>query len=213
MCLAIIDTPRGVAIAAIVAILVLTVGAVPAIAIPITVDFSEHGVGPFNQNFFTASGIAFTQGDFVEFVQGDDALIGITDFAITGNFLTPVTSLAVTVAMATPTVSDFTLTVYDANSAPISATTFRLNQDTGDPGFMGNGYFTINLLNIPQPAYSFQLADLFVSSSFGDFNSSNWGVSTLVLNQVPEPGTAALLSVSLLGIALCRKAGTVKRLQ
>jgi hypothetical protein len=197
------------AFAAIVAILVLTVGTVPAIAIPITVDFSQHGEGPFDRNFFASSGIVFTQGDFVGFVQGDDALIGGTDFPIAGSFLTPVTSLAVSVAMGFQTVSDFTLTVYDASSAPIGATTFRLNQDTGDAGFMGFGYFTIDLLNIPQPAYSFQLTDQFVSSSFG-FTSSEWGVSTLVFNQVTEPGTAALFALCLSAIALCRKARVVR---
>ena len=172
------------------------VGTVPAVAgSVVTIDFTQAGQGPFNQNFFASSGIVFTQGTFVGFVQGDDALVGPP---IAGSFLTPVTSLAVNVALGFQAVDDFSLTVYDASSAPISTTTFILDQDTGNPNFMGWGYFTISLPNIPQPAYSFTLSDQFVSGPIN--GSTEFGDSSLVFTQVPEPGPLFLLATGLIGM-------------
>jgi hypothetical protein len=160
---------------------------------PIIVDFTEHGSGDFDQSFFAASGIVFTQGTLVGFVQGDEALVGSNQHPIAGNFLTPVTSLSVTVALSLQTVTDFTLTAYDADPVPISTTTFRLNQDTGSPGFMGFGYFTISLDSIPEPAFSFRLTNQFVSSSFGHTNSP-YGASTFTFTQAEAPCTYAFSS-------------------
>src|SRR5215210_3779429 len=41
-----------------------------------TIDFSAAGEGPIQPDFFKRQGLVLTQGDFVGFIQGDEALNG-----------------------------------------------------------------------------------------------------------------------------------------
>ena len=123
-----------------------------------TIDFSTapHGA-TFDPSFFEHEGIVFTQGSFVGFVQGDDALIGPPITAdVPGGF----TNLSAQVAAGFSGPATYTLAAYEHGSK-VGSTSITVPQNTGD------GYIAISVGPLPKTADSFSLSS--VSSSYFEF--------------------------------------------
>jgi hypothetical protein len=138
-----------------------------------TIDFSSVGQGPFDQSFFKHEGIVFTEGNFVGFVQGRNALIG----PIAGNVRGGFTSLSAQVAPANQGTATYTLAAFKKGKQ-IASTSMTVTQDEGDPDTGLFGYFTISVDTLSAKADSFSLSNVFVRSSFGT-NQIEFGVSSI----------------------------------
>jgi len=114
------------------------------------IDFSTHGQGPFQADFFKKDGVTFTEGSFVGFIQGDEALIG----DIAGTFTPPVSSLSARVAPAFQGTIEFTLTALDASSTVIASESVTVTE-TG-----AGGYVTIDLGALPAKAKYFSITGI-----------------------------------------------------
>jgi len=141
----------------------------------VTIDFSTHGEGVFQADFYRKVGVIFTTGSFVGFIQGDQALVG----PIAGTFSSPVSSLSVRIAPALQGTAEYTLTAWDASRKVIRSVSAIVMQDTGDPATGLDGYFTLDLGNLPHSAKYFALDNLFIRSSFPNTTSIPFGVSSL----------------------------------
>jgi hypothetical protein len=158
------------------------VEAAPGIAIPgcrsaisQTIDFSTPGEGPIQPNFFRGQGLILTEGDFVGFVQGDQALIG----PVAGIFHPSVCSLSVRVAPALQGTAAYTLTAYSPSGEVVGSTTVIVTQDSGDPENGLPGYFSIELTDLSQRAQTFTLENQFIRSSFPQNTQIPFGVSSI----------------------------------
>jgi hypothetical protein len=89
---------------------------------PITLDFSEPGVGPFDPNFFADRGVVFQPGLSVGFILGDEALVSSAFFgeppefsqSISGSFLTDdVGFISIAVAPSSQYLSNFSIAALD----------------------------------------------------------------------------------------------------
>jgi hypothetical protein len=115
-----------------------------------TIDFSTHGQGPFQADFYKKDGVTFTEGSFVGFVQGDEAIIG----DIAGTFTPPISSLSARVAPGFQGTFEFTLTALDASSTVIASESITVTE-TG-----AGGYVTIDLGVLPAKAKYFTLTGI-----------------------------------------------------
>jgi hypothetical protein len=140
-----------------------------------TADFSTHGQGSFDQSFYRADGVTFTEGTFVGYIQGDDALVG----SIAGDFKPKGSSLSARVAPAAQGTATYTLTALAASDKPIASTSVTVTQDEGDPANSGWGYFDIDLGQLPKRARAFTLTNTFVRSSYPHITTIPFGVSSL----------------------------------
>jgi hypothetical protein len=139
------------------------------------IDFSSAGQGIFQPDFFKRQGLVFTQGNFVGFVQGDEALIG----PIAGTFRPAVCSLSLRVAPALQGTAAYTLTAFSPAGAIVSQATVTVTQDSGDPENGPLGYFTIELTNLTPRANSFTLENRFIRSSFPQNTQIPFAISSL----------------------------------
>jgi hypothetical protein len=112
-----------------------------AFAIPITIDMSTHGAGPFNKNFFKSKGVVFTAGGCcVALLQGDLA-VGNLGGRIAGLFApAAVTSISVKVAPGLQGTTVFRLAALDVLSNVVASKSILVTQDLGDPEHSGFGY-------------------------------------------------------------------------
>ena len=140
-----------------------------------TIDFSAAGEGPIQPDFFKRQGLVLTEGDFVGFIQGDEALNG----PVAGSFHPSVCSLSLTVAPGVQGTAAYTLTAYSPSGEVVGSTTVIVTQDTGDPESGPFGYFTIELTNLSQRAETFTLESQFISSSFPHITQIPFGVSSI----------------------------------
>src|SRR5688572_9992764 len=76
----------------------------------VTVDFSTHGTGSFDSDFYKKDGVRFTQESDVGFVQGDEALVG----PIAATFTPPISGLSVRLAPFVQGTAEYVLTAFDA---------------------------------------------------------------------------------------------------
>ena len=178
--------PRFLQITLLVA--TMAVGLLPgragaAIGLPVTVDFSTHGHGPLQPDSYKRDGVVFTEGSFVGFIQGDDALVG----PVAGRFTPPVSSLSARLAPAVQGTAEYTLRAFDASGDVVASASVTVTQDTGDPASGPFGYFTIDLGTLPRGAKWFELNNRFVRSSFPHITSIQFGVSDLTY---ASPSTA-----------------------
>ena len=160
------------------AVAVLLLVALPASSIaanPVTIDFSTHGQGPFDQSFYESDGVIFIQGSFVGYIQGDEALVG----PVAGIFKPKVSSLSVRVAPANQGTAIYTLSALSSSGELVASTSVTVTQDEGDPANSVWGYFTLDLGPLPKKARSFTLTNTFVRSSFSLTTSIEFGVSVL----------------------------------
>ena len=150
----------------------------PAAQAATTIDFSTVSQGPFDQSFFTRDGIVFTEGTFVGFVQGDNALIGPVAGTVKGGF----SSLSARVAPAMQGTATYTLRAFKQGNQ-IAATSITVTQDEGDSTTGSFGYFTINIGPLPKKADSFSLSNVFVRSSFPGVTLIEFGVSSITFSR------------------------------
>jgi len=158
------------------------VEAAPRMAIPgcrsatsQTLDFSTPGEGPIQPDFFKRQGLVLTEGNFVGFVQGDQALIG----PVAGGFHPSVCSLSLRVAPALQGTAAYTLTAYSSSGEAVGSTTVIVTQDSGDPENESPGYFSIALTDLSQRAQTFTLENQFIRSSFPQNTQIPFGVSSI----------------------------------
>jgi hypothetical protein len=138
------------------------------------IDFSEHGEGAFDQSFF--NGVKFTEGSFVGYIQGDQALVG--DLA--GETKKKFSSISASFAPAGQGTARYTLTAYKGKKLAGSSS-ITVTQDAGDPASGPFGYETITLGNLAKNADSFRLDNRFVRSSFPDITVIEFGTSSITI--------------------------------
>jgi hypothetical protein len=156
----------------------------------VTIDFSTHGQGPLDPNFYRNDGISFSEqggGLFVGFIQGDDALssepIGGQSGPIKGTLIPPIVGLSLRPAAQGTT--EYTLTTFDPSGRSIASNSVVVTQDTGDPQTGSAGYFTINIASMSRKAKSFILANRFIRSSF-DNTGIGFGISAITLTRTGQ---------------------------
>jgi hypothetical protein len=140
-----------------------------------TIDFSTASEGPFQSNFFKKQGLVFTQGDFVGFIQGDQALVG----PMAGSFHPSVCSLSLSVAPAVQGTAAYTLTAYSASGKVVGSTTVIVTQDSGDPETEPFGYFRIELTDLSGKTQMFTVENQLIRSSFPQITQIPFGVSSI----------------------------------
>ena len=151
----------------------------------VTIDFSSFGSSRFFvPDFYRLDGILFPPVQcgasgcgawFVQFIQGDAALVG----PVTATFARPISELSVRVAPALQGTALYVLTAFAGSGALLATTSVTVTQDEGDPANSGVGYFTMMLTNLPGPAWSFALDNVFVRSSFPQNAAIPFGVSSI----------------------------------
>ena len=144
-------------------------------AISETIDFSTAGEGTFQPKSFKKQGMVVTQGDFVGFVQGDQALIG----PVAGTFHPSVCSISLRVAPAFQGTAAYTLRAYSGSGNVVGSTTVVVTQDIGDPENGTPGYFVIELTELSQKAQTFTLENQFIRSSFPQNTQISFGISSI----------------------------------
>jgi hypothetical protein len=150
------------------------VAASPASA---TIDFSQPGIGPFDRSYFSEA--RFSQGSFVGYVQGDEALIG----PLAGTAASKFTSISVDIAPAFQGTADYTIEAFSSADRVIGSSTVRVTQDTEDPETGPWGYVTLELASLPKKARSFRLSNTFVRSSFPNITVIDFGVASITLSR------------------------------
>lgn len=144
-----------------------------------TIDFSTPGEGPLQSNFFKKQGLVLTEGDFVGFIQGDQALTE----PVAGTFHPAVCSLSLRVSPALQGTAAYTLTGYSSSGKVVGSTTMIVTQDSGDPASGPFGYFNIELASLSQRAQRFTLENQFVRSSFPQTTQIPFGVSSITYSR------------------------------
>jgi hypothetical protein len=142
-----------------------------------TIDFSQAGIGPFDQAYF--SDAAFSEGSFVGYVQGDEALIGPAAGTAAGKF----TGISVEIAPAFQGTADYTIEAFSNADRVLGSSTVRVTQDTGDPETDPFGYVTLDLSSLPKKANSFRISNSFVRSSFPNITVIDFGVASITLSR------------------------------
>lgn len=158
------------------------------------VDFTRLPSGqPFNANTFLSTGVTFTAGDFIGFIQGNSALVSSyqnsTTHKVQGSFTSSVSSLEVTFFPAIQGTAIFTLFLYDSGSHLLGSSSQTLF--TGPLG--GGGVLRVSLDPSAGGAASFLLTSSLVSNSGNSVGPIEFGVTTLLFTSIPEPGTLMLL--------------------
>jgi hypothetical protein len=156
---------------------VLTPAASAASPTTVTHDFSQHGQGPFDQSYF--DGTRFTEGSFVGYIQGDDALIG----PVAGSTSRKFSSISARFAPALQGTAAYTLTVYKGSGRTIASNSMIVTQDTGEPQSGQWGYVTIALDGLPNEAKSFRLSNTFVRSSYSHITQIEFGVASITYSR------------------------------
>ena len=152
-----------------------------------TIDFTTSGGGVFDPLFYQSDGLVFPpqrcgpvgcDSWFVGFIQGDEALVLTPALgSITGTFTNPISALSMQIAPVSQGTATYTLTAFNGGQI-VASRSVTVTQDSGDPQSGPFGYFTLDLGQLPAPATSFQLDDVFVRSSFG-INQIECGVSSI----------------------------------
>jgi hypothetical protein len=138
-----------------------------------TIDFSDAGQGPFDQSFFRSSGARFSEGSFVGYVQGDDALLG----PVAGSIRSKFTRLSASFAPTVQGTAEYTLTAFARAGREIASNSVTVTQDTGDPASGPFGYVVIDLGPLASKASSFRLHNRFIRSSFSHISQIDFGVA------------------------------------
>jgi hypothetical protein len=175
------ETPSGIAAGLVLVFVCLICAFAPAAAAAppanITIDFSQHGEGPFDQSYFNE--VEFTEGSWVGYIQGDQALVGPASGKANWKF----TSISARVAPTTQGTATYTLTAYNGNGHKIADSSVTVTQDTGDPQTGPWGYATIELGPLPKKAQSFRLTNAFVRSSYSHITQIEFGISSITVSR------------------------------
>ncbi len=156
-----------------------------------TIDFSTFGDSlEFDPLFFQDDGVVFPLKQcgsggcgtwFVGYIQGDAALAGGPLAApIEATFTEPIRGLSLRIAPSLQGTAEFTLNAMDSGGQLLARKSVTVTQDTGEPLTDPFGYFTIELVRLPEPATSFRLESKDVRSSFGlTGRAIGFGVSSI----------------------------------
>lgn len=156
----------------------------------VTIDFTSFGLGTvFEPDFYRSDGIRFPSKRcgsagcdtwfIAHIIQGDDALLGETRFGpVKATFTRPISSLSLRVAPALQGTATYVLSAFAGSGKLLATTSVTVTQDFGDPANTGFGYFMVSLTNLPKPAKSFTLDNVFVRSSFSNTDIP-YGVSSI----------------------------------
>jgi hypothetical protein len=139
------------------------------------IDFSEHGGGAFNRSFF--KGVKFTEGSFVGYIQGDQALVG----GLAGKTKKRFSTISANVSPAGQGTAVYTLAAYK-DKRLVGSSSVTVTQDVGDPANGPFGYETITLGNLAKKADAFRLDNTFVRSSFPDITVIEFGTSSITID-------------------------------
>lgn len=157
----------------------------------VTIDFTSFGEGiTFEPDFYRSDGIVFPaqrcgsagcdSWSIAHIIQGDDALQGENQFGpIGGRFTRPISSLSMQVAPGLQGTATYVLSAFAASGKLLATSSVTVTQDFGDPANTGFGYFTMSLPNLPGPAKSFTLDNVFVRSSSPTNTDMPYGVSSI----------------------------------
>jgi hypothetical protein len=161
----------------------------------VTIDFTSFGASiaggnVFEPDFYRSDGIRFPPQRcgsagcdtwlIWHIVQGDDALWGETRFGpIKATFTRPISNLSLRVAPTLQGTATYVLSAFAASGKLLATTSVTVTQDFGDPANTGFGYFRVSLTNLPKPAKSFTLDQVFVRSSFPQTTDIPYGVSSI----------------------------------
>jgi len=165
-----------VALAVVAALLAPAPAAVAADSSTVVVDLSEPGQGFFDQAYFQDDGVVFTEGGFVGFLQGDEALIGPVAGTVGKGF----TGVTAQFAPGFQGTADYTLSAYSRSGRELGSSTLRVTQDSGDPESGPLGYATISL-TVAKKATVFRLSSTFVRSSFPNITTIDFGASEVTI--------------------------------
>ena len=138
-----------------------------------TIDFSQAGEGPFDGNYFSQAG--FTEGSWVGYIQGDEALLAPVAASAADKF----TSISALLAPAAQGTAVYTLTAIASSGVPLASNSLTVTQDEGDPLTSPFGYVTIELSNVPKKARSFTISNRFVRSSYPHITQIEFGVAEI----------------------------------
>jgi hypothetical protein len=141
----------------------------------VTVDFSGHGIGPLDPSY--SPDIHFTEGTFVGYIQGDEALVG----PVTGT-ATKFTRISAEISPAFQGTADYTVEALSSADRVIGSSTVRVTQDTGDAETGPFGYVTLELGSLSKKASSFRISNSFVRSSFQN-TVIDFGVASITLSR------------------------------
>ena len=156
----------------------------------VTIDFSSYGAGKvFDPEFYRLDGITFPREAcgsagcspwLVGFYQGDAALVGEPRFgSVKATFTRPIADLLLRVAPGLQGTATYLLKAFAPSGRLLATTSVTVTEDFGDPANSGFGYFEIRLANLPGPAKSFTLDNVFVRSSFPQNVAIPYGVSSI----------------------------------
>jgi hypothetical protein len=184
---------------------------------PITLDFSEPGVGPFDPNFFADRGVVFQPGLSVGFILGDEALVqapslesrqsSLSRFLEASSRTTSGSSRSRS-RQAPNTSAIFPSRRLIKNTFIIDAIGVTLNSLSST----GLRYITVDLA-LPEPASSFLLFNQLVCGGglcFGRFPEFGLGEMTIGPAPerppvVPEPSAIGLLAFGLATAGVLRR--------
>lgn len=199
------DLPRFSALIAVIILMFITANKVAALPIT-TIDMSDHGVGPFDQNYFASQGVVFTEGDFVGYVQGDEALIFDRANGITGLFKSAaVKSISVDIAPWSQGTWSYRLSALNGLSEILASKSIVVTQDPGDPDHSGFGYFSIGLSGLKGVA-GFNIYSTFIrSTSTSILGDNEAALASMSFSRVPEPTTIILFCTGMVVMILTRK--------
>jgi hypothetical protein len=171
----------GIAASLMLLALCLLCGMAPSahatIAGTLSIDFSQPGQGSFDQSYF--SGVRFTEGTFVGYIQGDEALVG----PVTGSVKKGFASISAQFAPANQGTADYTLQALASSGRVVASKSVRVTQDTGDPETGAFGYASIELGPLARRASSFRLSNAFVRSSYSHTTVIEFGVSSITVGR------------------------------
>jgi hypothetical protein len=161
-----------------------------------SVDFSSHGFGALDPDFYRSDGIVFPGEQCgaagcmppeVVLTQDDAALVGLPRFGpVEARFTRPISAISLRVAPRLQGTATYTLRAFAGSGELVDSVSVTVTQDFGDPENTGFGYFTISLEQLDSPAKSFTLDSVFVRSSFPFNQEIDYGISSIVFTHWPD---------------------------
>jgi hypothetical protein len=143
----------------------------------ITIDFADAPEGPFDKRFFEDHGLVFTEGSFVGFLQGHNALVGPVAADASETF----TTISVTIAPGLQGTATYLLAAYEQGKQ-LGYISKSVTQDEGVATPVPWGYVPLELGPLPRGADSFAVTNMFIGSSFPDQRHVEFGVASIALS-------------------------------
>lgn len=143
----------------------------------VVVDFTDHGQGVLRPKDYSRDGVRFLDGEFVGWVQGDEALVGPVEFTVP----TWTDAAILTFAPSNQGSAWYTLEALGSRGEVLASTRALVTQDEGDPSTGPFGYTTIALSDVPAGTRSLALSNEFLSSSYEQYTEIGFAVAEIEL--------------------------------